>query len=71
MCDYDIYYIYIYQMNGGLKMKNKILYTINIIVAIVFCVFATALDSESNIPFIVCLICAIWMVLMLIANFKK
>ena len=52
-------------------MKNEILYTINIIVAIVFCVFATALDSESNIPFIICVVCAIWMVLMLIANFKK
>ena len=52
-------------------MKNEILQAINIIVAIVFCVFATALDSESNIPFIICVVCAIWMVLMLIANFKK
>ena len=58
-------------MNGELKMKNEILQAINIIVAIVFCVFATALDSESNIPFVICVACAIWMVLMLIANFKK
>ena len=52
-------------------MKNEILQAINIIVAIVFCVFATALDSESNIPFIICVVCAIWIALMLIYVYIK
>ena len=52
-------------------MKNEILQVINIIVTIVFCVFATALDSESNIPFIICVVCAIWIALMLIYVYIK
>ena len=49
-------------------MKNKILKTINCIMAIIFLFFACLLDSDTWIPYIVCGICTIWFVLFVIAN---
>lgn len=49
-------------------MKNIILKTITWIAAILFIFSATAVDSISNIPRIVCLACSVWILLFMFAN---
>ena len=50
------------------KIKNFILKSITYVAAILFTVSACALDSATWIPAIVCLICAIWLMLFAYAN---
>ena len=57
------------KMNGGnKKMKNKILKTINFIVAIIFLLSICLLDSDTWIPCIVCFVCEIWFAIFVFAN---
>lgn len=49
-------------------MKNKILKTITVIMAVLFLLSASALDGDTYIPHIVCAISEAWIVLFLIAN---
>ena len=39
------------------KLKNKILKATITLAVVAFFIFATALDSQSDIPFIVCTVC--------------
>lgn len=52
-------------------MKNKILKIITIIVAIVFILTASALDSEGFTVNFICAGCLAWLVLFLISNRKR
>lgn len=52
-------------------MRTKILKVLTYIAGILYVLFATAVDSGSIIPIIVCLICGTWMVLICIANTPK
>lgn len=49
-------------------MKNKILKTITWIAAILFIISATAVDSVSNIPRIICIASLAWILLYMYAN---
>ena len=49
-------------------MKILILKAINWIMAVLFIVAATALDSPSRIPIAVVIICEVWFVLFMLAN---
>lgn len=49
-------------------MKNKILNTINFIVAIIFIISGCMLDSDTWIPYIVCFICEIWFAIFVFVN---
>ena len=51
-------------------MKNKILKSITGIMAVLFILAASALDSNTYIPHIVCVVSEVWIVLFLIANRK-
>lgn len=51
-----------------MKMKNKILKTINFIVAIIFIISGCMLDSDTWIPYIVCFICEIWFAIFVFVN---
>lgn len=51
-------------------MKNRILKTITVIMAVLFLLSASAIDSNTYIPHIVCAISEAWIVLFLIANRK-
>ena len=51
-------------------MKNKILKTITRIMAVLFFLAASALDSNTYIPHIICAVSEVWIVLFLIANRK-
>ena len=51
-------------------MKNKILKTITGIMAVLFVLAASALDSNTYIPHIICAVSEVWIVLFLIANRK-
>jgi uncharacterized protein YacL len=49
-------------------MKNIILKTIGYIMGILFIFSVSALDSESNIPYIVCIVSAAYLALFAYAN---
>lgn len=49
-------------------MKNTILKIITFILALVFIFCASAVDSESWIPYIVCCVCIVWFAIMIYAN---
>ena len=51
-------------------MKNKILKTITGIMAMLFILAASALDSNSYIPHIICAVAEVWFALFLLANRK-
>ena len=51
-------------------MKNKIIKTITVIMAVLFLLSASALDGDTYIPHIICAISEAWIVLFLIANRK-
>ena len=51
-------------------MKNRILKTTTVIMAVLFLLSASAIDSNTYIPHIVCAISEAWIVLFLIANRK-
>ena len=51
-------------------MKNKILKTITGIMAVLFIVSASALDSNTYIPNFICAVSEVWIVLFMIANRK-
>ena len=52
-------------------MKNKILKTITGIVVVMFILAASALDSNSYIPHIICAVSEAWFILFLLANRKS
>ena len=52
-------------------MKKKVLVTINYIAVFLFMLSACALDSDSWLPYIVCVVCEVWFFLMLIANRER
>ena len=55
--------------DGSIEMKRaKVVRGITWVVGIVALLFMTALDSDSIIPMIVLGICAVWMLLICIAN---
>lgn len=49
-------------------MKNKILTGITGAAYLLFLLAATAVDSDSNIPIIICFVCSAWMGLFVFAN---
>jgi hypothetical protein len=51
-------------------MKNRILKSITGIMAVLFVLAASALDSNSYIPYIICAVSEAWFVLFLLANRK-
>lgn len=51
-------------------MKNKILKTITGIMAMLFLLAASAVDSDSYIPYIICAVSEVWIGLFLVANRK-
>ena len=51
-------------------MKNKILKSITGIMAVMFILAASALDSDSYIPHIICAVSEVWFILFLLANRK-
>ena len=51
-------------------MKNKILKTITGIMAVLFILAASALDSNTYIPHFICAVSEVWIVLFMIANRK-
>ena len=51
-------------------MKNRILKTITVIMAVLFILSASALDGDTYIPHIICAISEAWIVLFLIVNGK-
>ena len=51
-------------------MKNKILKSITGIIAVLFILAASAIDSNTYIPHIICAVSEAWIVLFLIANRK-
>ena len=53
-----------------MRIKNKILKTITVIMAVLFILSASALDGDTYIPHIICAISEAWVVLFLIANRK-
>lgn len=50
------------------KIKNIILKGINLIMAALFVLSITAIDSPSRIPVIVAIICEAWFLLFMLAN---
>lgn len=50
------------------KVRQKIIKVITWIAAVMFVLFATALDSGTWIPAIVCGICGAWLFLVVLAN---
>ena len=52
------------------RIKNTILKTVTAIMAVLFIVSATALDSPSRIPLVVCSIAEAWLLLFMYANRK-
>jgi hypothetical protein len=52
-------------------MKNKILKSITGIMAVLFILAASALDSNSYIPHIICAVSETWFILFLLANRKS
>lgn len=51
-------------------MKNKILKSITGIMAVLFILAASALDSNTYTPHIICAVSEVWIVLFLLANRK-
>ena len=51
-------------------MKNKILKTITGIMAVLFILAASSLDSNTYIPHIICAVSEVWFILFLLANRK-
>ena len=51
-------------------MKNKILKTITGIMAVLFILAASSLDSNTYIPHIICAVSEVWLILFLLANRK-
>lgn len=52
-------------------MKNKILKGITAVAAVLFLISVCFLDSESNVPCIVCVVCLVWIALFMIANRER
>lgn len=52
------------------RTKNKLIKATSIFAVITGTIFATALDSGTVIPAIVCGLCAIWLLLVCCANMK-
>ena len=52
-------------------MKNKILKTITAIAAAAFIFGGVTLDSNSDVPFIVCMVSLVWISLFMYANRDK
>ncbi len=52
-------------------MKNRILITISCIALLSFIVAGAALDSDSWTPTIVCAVSAVWLDLMILANWER
>lgn len=50
------------------KLKNKILKATITLAVVAFFIFATALDSQSSIPFIVCALCIAYIGVFAYAN---
>lgn len=50
------------------KLKNKILKVTITLAVVAFFIFATALDSQSDIPFIVCTVCITYLGVFAYAN---
>lgn len=50
------------------KLKNKILKVTITLAVVAFFIFATALDSQSNIPFVICLVCMLYIGVFAYAN---
>lgn len=50
------------------KLKNKILKATITLAVVAFFIFATALDSQSNIPFVICLVCMLYIGVFAYAN---
>lgn len=50
------------------KVKNKILKATITLAVVAFFIFATALDSQSNIPFVICLVCMLYIGVFAYAN---
>lgn len=49
-------------------IKNKVLITINYIMALILILSICALDSQSNIPFYTCLVSGLYLILSAYAN---
>lgn len=52
------------------KAKNRLIKSTSIVAMVVGTIFATALDSGTMIPAIVCGVCALFLVLVCYANLK-
>lgn len=52
-------------------MRNKILTATAYTMAIIFIISASALDSESMLPVVLCVISQLWLLLFMVANRKK
>lgn len=50
------------------KLKNKILKATITLAVVAFFIFATALDSQSDIPFVICLVCMLYIGVFAYAN---
>lgn len=48
--------------------RTSVIKGITVVAVITFILFATALDSGGWIPMIVCAVCAMWLLLVAIAN---
>ena len=48
--------------------RTSVIKGITFIAVVAFILFATALDSGGWIPIVVCAICAVWLLLVAIAN---
>ena len=51
-------------------MKNRILKSITGIMAVLFILAASSLDSDTYIPYIICAVSEVWFILFLLANRK-
>jgi hypothetical protein len=52
------------------KAKNRLIKSISIVAIVAGTLFATALDSGTMIPAIVCGLCAVWLLMVCYANIK-
>lgn len=50
------------------KTKNAILITLTAFAGIAFVISGCSLDSESNLPIIICSLCLLWISLFMFAN---
>lgn len=52
-------------------MRIKILKFITVLAVLCLIIFASALDSESSIPLVICLVSSVWLLLIAYANTPK